>query len=166
MATIGHLAAGVALSRATGDRWPTVATLAVIAAAAAPDLDLLLDLNHRGPTHSVGFAATLGLAYYLVARALRFPLAGRLGLLAALAVVSHIALDLATAHAPVAALWPFSRREFTLPFLLLPSAPTDDDLLSQRGVILLFAELAWSTTAIIIGYLVGASRSASVGQRD
>lgn len=161
MATIGHLAAGVALARGSSDRWPVIATLAVVAAAAAPDVDLLLDLNHRGPTHSVGFAAVLGLAYFFVARAVGFSLAGRLGLLAVLAVLSHIALDLATAHSPVAALWPFSPREFTLPFLLLPSAPTDGELLSQRGIVLLLAEVAWSAAAILVGILVGESRTGS-----
>lgn len=151
MATIGHLAAGIALARASGDRWPAIATVAVVAAAAAPDLDLLLDLNHRGPTHSIGFAAALGVSYYAVARAMGFRPAGRLGLLAAVAVLTHIALDLATAHSPVAVLWPFWSRELTLPILLLPSAPTDGELMSQRGAILLFAELAWSGAGILVG---------------
>ncbi|MGZ8563050.1 MAG: metal-dependent hydrolase, partial [Candidatus Limnocylindria bacterium] len=150
-----------AISRSSGDRWPAIATLVVVGAAVAPDFDLLLDLNHRGPTHSVGFAAFLGLACFVVARAMGFRLAGRLGTLVALAVLSHIALDLATAHSPVAALWPLSRREFTLPFLLLPSAPTDEGLLSQRGVVLLLAEIAWSGAAILIGILVGKGRTAS-----
>jgi inner membrane protein len=158
MATIGHLAAGLALARGSGERMPAIATLAVVAAAASPDIDFLLDLNHRGPTHSIGFAAAVGVATFLVARALRFPVAGRLALLTATAVLSHIVLDLATAHSPVAAFWPFSRHEFTLPFLLLPSAPTDDALLSLRGAVLLLGELAWSVAAILLGILVGRGR--------
>jgi membrane-bound metal-dependent hydrolase YbcI (DUF457 family) len=73
-----------------------------------------------------------------------------IGGLAGVAVVTHIALDLLTAHSPVAALWPLSTREFSLPIVVLPAAPTDEALFTSRGMLLVGAELAWSI-ALVVG---------------
>lgn len=122
----------------------------LVFASVAPDFDFFLGINHRGPTHSLGFALGLGLLVGLVMQLVHHRRAALIGALAALAVVTHILLDLLTAHAPVAALWPLSRREYALPFLVLPMAPTGDDLVSTRGLLLVGAELAWSVAIIVL----------------
>ena len=161
MATVGHLAAGVALSRASGHRGSPVVALALVAASVAPDLDLLLGINHRGPTHSVGFAAMVGVAAFLAFRLLRDDAAVQIGLLAAAAVGIHILLDLLTAHSPVSIFWPLSRREFVLPVVLLPSAPTGEVLFTLRGLAALAAELAWAAALILVGGLRPQPRAAA-----
>lgn len=150
MATFGHIAAGVALARAggAGRDWLVIGTLAI--AAVAPDVDLIVGSNHRGPTHSVGFAVVTAGACAAMFSAIRHPRAMVIGGLAGAAVLTHIALDLLAAQSPVAALWPLSTREFTLPFLVLPAAPTDEALFTTRGVLLVGAELAWSI-ALVVG---------------
>lgn len=148
MATFGHLAAGVALARAGGARrdWLLIGTLAI--AAIAPDVDLIVGSNHRGPTHSVGFAVLTAVVCAAMFSAIRHPRAIAIGVLAGAAVVTHIVLDLLTAHSPVAVLWPLSAREFSLPLLVLPAAPTDEALFTSRGILLAGAELAWSIALV------------------
>ncbi len=150
MATIGHLAAGAALSRASGHGARLFPTLTLVAASVAPDVDLLLDINHRGPTHSVGFATVVGVAAFVACRRRADPAAAQIGLLAALAVGTHIVLDLLTAHSPVSIFWPLSSREFVLPVVLLPSAPTDEDLFTLRGAAALAAEFLWAVALILV----------------
>lgn len=148
MATIGHVAAGVALGRGAG-RGDLLALAVVTAAAVAPDIDFAFDLNHRGPTHSVGFALVVGLVAYLGSRLAGRPDARTIGLLAIAAVGSHIILDLLTAHSPVAVAWPLSTREFVLPVIILPAAPGNDSIFSARGAFLLGLELIWSGALIV-----------------
>ena len=150
MATFGHIAAGAALARAggTGRDWVVIGTLVI--AALAPDVDLIVGSNHRGPTHSVGFAVLTAGVCAAMMSAIRHPRAMAIGGLAGAAVVTHIVLDLLTAHSPVAALWPLATREFALPFLVLPAAPTDEALFTTRGMLLVGAELAWSM-ALVVG---------------
>src|SRR5215207_10061830 len=53
---LGHLLGGLVVGSFALRRpvWPVIATCAV--AAALPDVDLLLPIAHRGPTHSVAAA--------------------------------------------------------------------------------------------------------------
>ncbi len=154
MATIGHLAAGIALARA-GERTFDLRVMAALAAAsAAPDIDLLLGINHRGPTHSIGFAAIIGVAAFVAFRILGHRRAMLIGALAAAAVLSHIVLDLLTVRSAVAALWPFTSREFVLSVVFLPSIPLDDRLTTFGGLLLSLAELAWSVVLVALAFLV------------
>ena len=157
MATIGHVAAGVALAGMRSPR-PSALFVAVVAAVAMlPDIDFLLPIDHRGPTHSVAFAAVVGVVAAGALRALRRPYAAA-ALLAAAAVMSHIGLDLVTAHAPVKMLWPFSGAEYSLDAVLLPAAPTDDALFTLRGAALLLVEILWSAAIVAAGWFIGALR--------
>ena len=158
MATIGHLAAGLALGRVR-DRPSALLTATVVAAALLPDVDFLLRIDHRGPTHSVGLALATALAAHVAFRVLGRPDAGAVAFLSGCAVLSHIGLDLLTAHQPVAALWPLTRDEFNLGSTWLPAAPTDEALLTGRGVLLLAAELGWSVALIAGATIVGRWRS-------
>jgi inner membrane protein len=110
---IGHALGGIAVGTLVASRpgWRMVAACAV--AAALPDVDFLLPLQHRGPTHSAGatalvFAASLAVLAMTSVRADRVRMAAAV----ALAFGSHIVLDWlgADSSAPrgVMALWPVS----------------------------------------------------------
>jgi inner membrane protein len=155
VATFGHIAAGLAIGQAGATRPGWVATLAIVVAAILPDVDLLLDVNHRGPTHSIGFAALVGLVAFGVLRIRGERSAVVIGVLCALATLSHVVLDLLTAPSPVAVFWPLSGREFGLSEPPLPAAPTDESLLTVRGLALVAGEAAWSVAVVLVAVLAG-----------
>ena len=114
---IGHVLGGIAAgSLASGDRrWPTVALFGLV--AALPDVDILLPIPHRGPTHSIvaaiaAFVVALGVLSLRHQRPLRVGLATAIGL----AVLSHTLLDWlgqdSSTPRGLMALWPFSREYF------------------------------------------------------
>ena len=154
MATIGHVAAGIALGRISGDRPSGLLAITVLVAALLPDIDFLLRIDHRGPTHSIGLALAAGASAYAGFRVLGRSDPAGAGILSACAVLSHILLDMLTAHQPVAALWPLTRAELSLESTWLPAAPTDAALFTGRGALLLVAELAWSTALILAAIVV------------
>ena len=158
MATVGHLAAGFALSRlaASGSRRLDVAVITV--AAASPDVDFLLGIDHRGITHSVGAALLVGTAVAVMYRFLQGRDSLRVGTLSAAAVLSHVALDLLTAEAPVLALWPLSDVSYVLATTPLPSIPLDLSLLSAEGALRALGEMIWSAE-VIIGASLAARRT-------
>jgi inner membrane protein len=91
---VGHILGGIAVgslaSRSAGWTLPVICGLA----AALPDLDLLLPVAHRGPTHSLAAAVGGG----MVAFAIAIPFRARVSPLRAaaavgLALVSHALLD-------------------------------------------------------------------------
>ncbi|HXG55991.1 MAG TPA: metal-dependent hydrolase [Vicinamibacterales bacterium] len=107
---IGHVLGGVAVAYVMGGRggWRLPAVCAV--AAALPDIDFLLPLPHRGPTHSIAAAvivcaATLALVAAGKGRA-------RIASAVGLAVLSHVLLDWlgedSSAPRGVMALWPLT----------------------------------------------------------
>lgn len=117
---IGHGLAGMslwALARRTPSLRPLEqrAWLAGAAVAAClPDLDALLGLPHRGPTHTLGFALGMGVLTALAAfsRGLKREALG-IGLITVLIVWSHPALDLCTGGGPDVGLFrPFWNRDF------------------------------------------------------
>jgi membrane-bound metal-dependent hydrolase YbcI (DUF457 family) len=148
VATVGHIAAGLAMCRAGGRGADAVALVVVTTASVAPDLDLLIGINHRGPSHSIGFTALVGAAAWIGLTLWRHPAPGTVALLAMGGVLTHIGLDLMTAHSPIALLWPISQAEFVLDVTLLPSAPTDESLLSRAGLLAAAAEVAWSVALV------------------
>lgn len=83
--------------------------LAFAALGMLPDLDLLGPV-HRGPTHSLGMAAIVGLAAVALSRQ------GRVGMAAAAAYATHTLLDWLSADTStplgIMALWPLSRDYF------------------------------------------------------
>ena len=151
MATIGHLALGLAAGRLQPDRRHRARRLVLYAAlAAAPDLDLvpylfgrgdLVPLGHRGATHSLAFAAAAGLAV-----ALAWPGASRARtfLFASLALASHALVDpLSAGSYGPALLWPFSDLRFTWGgFQPIPETPIGPELLELDGLLHLALEAA------------------------
>jgi inner membrane protein len=129
---VGHALAGAAvalLSRRftplTGSKFPVSGARFVVPgfrfgfvavcalAAALPDADFLLPMRHRGPSHSVGVAALVGLTTYAWLKFARSRGdAGRVALAIALAYGTHVLFDWlgADSSAPrgLMALWPFS----------------------------------------------------------
>ncbi|XXF77360.1 metal-dependent hydrolase [Myxococcaceae bacterium GXIMD 01537] len=154
MASIGHIAVGLALGRAEGAgrrRGRLLAGMVLGAALAMlPDADVIAfklgipygaAWGHRGASHSLVFAAGVALAVAGVAGALRGP-AARLGLLAFAAVGSHGLLDALTDGGLGAALlWPFSKARLFAPVRPLPVAPIGAGMLSVRGLYVVGVEL-------------------------
>lgn len=106
---LGHALGGIVLGRlAAGRAVPVRVTVAIAAAGALPDIDLLFGA-HSGPTHGLGAAVVAGAIAALVWRG-----AGRWRIAASIAAAwgSHALLDwLSTdTSAPfgIMALWPFS----------------------------------------------------------
>lgn len=136
MASIGHVAVGLALGRARGSGRPLKRLLGGMtlfsALAMLPDADVVAfklgipygaEWGHRGASHSLALAVGVALVVAGVTRALRGP-AGRMGVLALLAVGSHGLLDALTDGGLGAALlWPFSQARLFAPVRPLPVAP-------------------------------------------
>ena len=110
---IGHALGGIAVGALMSRRadWRVVGACAV--AAVFPDIDFLLPMQHRGPSHSLG-AAALAFAASAVFLSMRSGGRDRLRTAAAvaLAYASHVLLDWlgadsSTPHG-VMALWPVS----------------------------------------------------------
>lgn len=97
-----------------------------MAAAIAPDLDLLLTpfglAVHQGASHGIGAAMIAGTVVAVAASLCRRPRALALGLGAFLGWTSHIALDLLNrdTHPPIGlmALWPFTHGHYKIPWPL------------------------------------------------
>ncbi|HXE58092.1 MAG TPA: metal-dependent hydrolase [Gemmatimonadales bacterium] len=155
MATLGHVAIGMALGRLhlAGRTAPVrrqlVSLAAYAALALAPDLDFLAEpwvhdpaapLAHRVATHSL-FAA-------LAAGAVIGAVAGRRGepgirtaILSALAVALHGLVDtLSSQGLGVALLWPFSTERLWAPWRIVPGFPAVEDILSPIVVPILAVE--------------------------
>ena len=101
MASLAHVAVGLAAGRAWSGRRSSAALAAFVAASLLPDADVIAFLfgipyadpfGHRGASHSLAFAAAVGLAAAAVSAA-RGGRWARLGLLTAAVVASHPLLD-------------------------------------------------------------------------
>ena len=103
MATVGHVAVGLAAARAYNGgrrpRWPVAAAWSAL--ALLPDADIVglrlgiryqAPWGHRGATHSLVFALAAGLVVGLAARSFKRPFA-RTAAFASLAIGSHGLLD-------------------------------------------------------------------------
>lgn len=129
--------------------------VALTALALLPDFDflgpLLFDVDndsafgHRGATHSLAFAAFIGVVVGASSPLLGLPRV-RAGVIAACVVASHALLDAFTdtgaAGGGVALLWPFVDGRVTSPWRPLPIAPIGPELLTAHGIALLLAETA------------------------
>ncbi|WP_223638754.1 metal-dependent hydrolase [Corallococcus sp. EGB] len=148
MASIGHVAVGMALGRfETGAGAPWRRRVAVMAflslLALLPDADVVAfalripyaaTWGHRGASHSLVFAAAVALAVAALAR-WKGGSARRWGFLALAALASHGILDTLTDGGLGAALfWPFSPARIFAPVRPLPVAPIGAGMLSARGL--------------------------------
>lgn len=132
---------------------PARLLLAGVAASVLPDLDVVTvqlgvassgALGHRGASHSLLFAALVGLAGAGAHRALRS------GFLRAwwflfVATASHGALDACTNGGwGIAFLWPWSGERYFAPFRVIEVSPLSlRRFMSERGLVVLGSELVW-----------------------
>jgi len=134
MASVGHIAVGLAAARAYRGAGPPPWTSMALWSALSllPDADVVgfaLGVQygdpwgHRGATHSLTFSAAVGLAIGLVAPRFRLP-AARTALTAILVLASHAALDSMTdGGLGCALLWPFDLTRYFAPWRPIPVAP-------------------------------------------
>jgi inner membrane protein len=179
MASIGHALVGLALARghdsvtssaleprARGRRLLGAVVFPLL--ALLPDLDVVAfklgipygaDFGHRGASHSIVAAVTIGLVLApLVARLLRTPL-GPTAVAAVLAVLSHGPLDMLTdGGLGVAALWPWDGARHFFPWQPLPVAPIGRSFLSAAGLKVALTELAVFSPVALYALLGGRPR--------
>jgi inner membrane protein len=147
MASLGHIAVGMAAGRIAGGPRPARAMVFFAALSLLPDVDVVgmafgvpykAPWGHRGATHSIAMALLLAAVVGLGAAAWGRPNGRRAvgtGFLAALVLASHGLLDAMTDGGKgVALLWPFSLRRFFLPWRPIPVAPIGVDLVSWDGL--------------------------------
>ena len=128
-------------------------TAITVAAAIAPDLDLVLKqfglAVHQGASHSAGAAILAGTAVAAGAALLRWPRPLALGLAALLGWSSHIALDLLNAdtHPPIGlmALWPLTQGYYKVPWPIFLDIGRTLDWKTVRHDAL---ALAWEATLL------------------
>ena len=153
MASVGHIAVGMAAARAydarRAPRWTAMAVWSAL--AMLPDLDVIgfaLGVRygdpwgHRGAAHSLLIAVVLGITLSVVARRRSLPF-GRTALFAVVVLASHGLLDTMTdGGLGCALLWPFSLTRYFAPWRPIPVAPIGLDFLSPYGAIVSANELA------------------------
>lgn len=155
MASLGHIAVGLAAARA-GSRGRVSALAAVGAASFWSALSLLPDADviglklgipyhapwgHRGATHSFVFCIGVALLIALAARALRLP-ARRTFVVAAVVLISHPLLDVLTdGGLGCALLWPFDDTRYFAPWTPIPVAPIGKRFFTDRGLRVALIEL-------------------------
>lgn len=142
MASIGHVAVGMAAARIQGGGAWRMALWSAL--SLLPDADVIAftlgipygaPFGHRGASHALATAAAAGLAAALLARSPRPSDRRRVGLLAFAVVASHGLLDALTdGGRGVALLWPFSNERLFAPVRPIPVAPIGARILSERGL--------------------------------
>jgi inner membrane protein len=167
MASLGHIAVGMAAGRfwtdrgrpGRGDRSPfdslARSMVAFSALSLAPDLDVIAfrfgipywaPFGHRGAAHSICVALVLGCMAALAPRNTREQIhRGQnrkvLWVLCASVAVSHGLLDMLTdGGLGIALLWPFSNKRYFAPWRPIPVAPIGGRMLSGRGLRVLLIE--------------------------
>jgi inner membrane protein len=152
MASLGHIAVGMAASR-FHDRTPSLqwqpallwASLSMLPDADVIGLPLGVDYTapwgHRGATHSLLFAAVVGLTIGALAR-WRTRSGIATGLLATLVLASHSLLDTMTdGGLGCALLWPFDLTRYFAPWRPIPVSPIGLAYLSPYGFMVAVTEL-------------------------
>jgi len=155
MASLLHIAVGLAAGRLYKGRPVLLAAMGFSALSMLPDADVIafaLDIpysdpfGHRGASHSLAFAAGMGVLIGLVSRRLR------LGLLVAAVVASHPLLDALTdGGLGVALLWPWDDARMFAPWRPIPVSPIGASFVSARGLSVMLAELLPALPLLIYG---------------
>jgi len=128
---VGHALAGLTVhvltARDRAERMSRGRAALLVAAATAPDLDLLFRFvdgrnHHQAETHSIGAAMIAALVVWAAGRACHRPRPGALAAAAGAAWLTHLLLDYAGAdtHPPIGilALWPFDFGYYKIPWPL------------------------------------------------
>ena len=147
MASLGHVAVGVAAGRWRATHRPgasvvaSMVTLSVL--SVLPDVDVIAfwlgipygnPYGHRGMTHSLAFALVMGLLAAVVQRLRGRPWRGD-ALLVAAVVATHGLLDACTTGGKgVEFFWPLDTQRYFLPWQFIPVAPIGGRMLSARGL--------------------------------
>jgi inner membrane protein len=153
MASIGHVAVGLALGRVFDQRPRSMALLSLL--SILPDADVVgfafgipyaAPLGHRGASHSLAVAAVLSLgAAALLQRTSRASYARALTC-ALIVALSHGLLDTLTDGGKgVALFWPFSTERYFAPVRPIPVAPIGASFVSMRGLNVVL----WETVAFL-----------------
>lgn len=153
MASLLHVAVGLAAGRLAAGRPALIPALSFAALSMLPDADVIafaLDipysdpLGHRGASHSLVFAGGVGALVGVVSRR------WRLGLLSVLVVASHPLLDALTdGGLGVALLWPLDDRRLFAPWRPIPVAPIGAAFFSAQGLKVALAELLPSVPLLL-----------------
>jgi inner membrane protein len=156
MASLGHLAVGMAAARTSGPapraaRASLGAVLFWSALSFLPDADVIGfglgiaygdEWGHRGASHSFVFALAIGAAIGALAPRFRRP-AVRTGLVASLVLATHPLLDVFTNGGLGCALfWPFDLTRYFAPWTPIPVSPIGLGYLSPYGMYVAASELA------------------------
>jgi inner membrane protein len=148
MASLGHVAVGIAAGRVHGDRGPRLA-LAMTAfsiLSLLPDLDVVAfffripysdPFGHRGASHSFLVALALGAMLLTIPSRQRV----RTAVIGGLVAASHGLLDTLTdGGLGVALLWPFTDARYFAPWRPIPVAPIGSGMFSERGLYVIAVE--------------------------
>ena len=152
MASLGHVAVGLAAARTYGEghrpHWRSAVTWSAL--SMLPDADVIgfsLGVRyedpwgHRGATHSFAFALIVGVATGIMARWLKRP-ALRTALLATVVLATHPILDTMTdGGLGCALLWPFDLTRYFSPWRPIQVAPIGLAFLSPYGAIVAISEI-------------------------
>ena len=156
MASVGHLAVGLAAARsARGDAASVRPAMGAIAfwsvLSFLPDADVIGfglgvaygdEWGHRGATHSFVFSLALGAVIGVLAPRLGRP-ALRTGVLASAVLASHALLDIFTDGGLGCALfWPFDLTRYFAPWTPIPVSPIGLGYLSPYGMFVALSEMA------------------------
>jgi inner membrane protein len=151
MASIGHVAVGLAAARAQQERPSWRAMFGWSALSLLPDIDVAgfvrgvpygAEWGHRGATHSLTLAIAGGVAVGLAARWFKRPVAKTMAL-AILVLASHGLLDTMTdGGLGIALLWPFSLHRYFAPWTPIPVAPIGLDFFTVDGATVALSEVA------------------------
>ena len=156
MASLGHVAVGMAAARfyrgRRPGRWFTLLLSMVVWSGLSllPDLDVIGfrfgirygdPWGHRGASHSLVFAFGLALVVFALAPLLRLHPA-RTAAVAAIVLASHGLLDTLTdGGLGCALLWPFEERRYFAPWNPIPVAPIGRRFFTARGLSVALTEL-------------------------
>lgn len=169
MASLLHVAVGLAGARALAGRPALGPALLGVGLSLLPDADVIAfafgvpyadPLGHRGASHSLAFAVGMGVLVGAVAAARR---SGglRWGLGATALVASHPLLDALTdGGLGVALFWPWDGARHFAPWRPIPVAPIGPGMLSARGAAVLLAELLPSLPLLLAGLWPGRTAAA------
>ncbi len=166
MASLGHVAVGMAAARVTGDsRVPSISSMAFWSAVSLlPDIDVIGfamgvrygdPWGHRGATHSMAMAVAVGLAIGAIAARLNRP-GSRTALVASAVLASHALLDTMTdGGLGCALLWPISLTRYFAPWRPIPVAPIGFGFLSTDGALVALVELGLFLPALVFALWPG-----------
>jgi inner membrane protein len=166
-----HIAVPIAVGFGLGkDSVPPRLIAAGVAASIIPDLDVLAfhfhvayanDYGHRGFTHSLAFAAVLGILAALLAPILR---SKRLTafLFTTVSAASHGLLDMLTnGGLGVALLWPYLSERMFFPWRVIEVSPFSlSQFIGLRGWRIITSELLWVWLPAAIAFVLVAVATA------